>query len=152
VSLFTFIADLSGVAAQLRRIADALDRAYPIPPAPSRRRDRGEAADLAGPMQHHMAESPEQYQARMNNQSDLASSLGVAPWSPDFQALVDEMRKSLQQPRMEMNEDNEYYEVPGYSEAEADGIVRQAFDLAQRYATATAVGPEGTTVDRNPEP
>ena len=144
MSFFTIIANLNGVTAQLRRIADALDRAYPIPPTSSRRAfssdfgaGGGEEADLAG-QQHFMAESPEQYQARVNNQSDLASSLGVAPWSPDFQALIDEMRKQLQQPRMEANEDGQYAEVPGYDEEESDRIVRQAFDLAQRYATAAA--------------
>lgn len=86
------------------------------------------------PHEFHVAESPSEYQERMSHEAALASSLGVAPWSPSFQRAIHEMRQDLMKPRMEVNEEGNVVRKDPYTEDEADEIIREAFRLAKSEA------------------
>ena len=136
----TFIADLSALVSELReancslsRIADALDRAVPPPlAAPDTEGRQTPKADDDSTFS--FSESPEEYQSRTSHEANLAISLGVAPWSPAFQTALFEMRNQLMQPRVETDEEGNRVRREGYTEAEADDLVRQAFALAKAAA------------------
>jgi hypothetical protein len=138
--MFDLFAELSGLTAELRevrmafvRIAEALERISP--PL------RGAPVDAAQPaseqgrgieeeLKFSMSESPEEWQERRNSDAALAASLNVAPWSPAFERLVAEMKSDLLQ--------------DGHNEEEADGIVRDAFQLAKAQANElTGAATEG---------
>lgn len=136
MSLIDILADVSGVVKQLRRIADALERRYP-PPAPTPKPSAKAKPHQEEEPVFHFAESPEQYQQRVSHESDLAISLGVAPWSPAFQKAIEELRSDIMKPRQEQstNEQGEIVSVTReYSEAEADDVIRESFRLAQASA------------------
>jgi len=141
VNLFTLIADLSGLTAELResnlllrRIADALDRAVPPLPLPSPADPSATDRREESPMQFSVAESPEQYLQRTSAEADLAISLGIAPWSPQFQQAILDMRADLMRAKVTTDEEGNRVESPGLSEAEATAIVRDAFALAKAAA------------------
>lgn len=143
MTLFNLITSgeaLNEIGKQLCRIADTLDRA--IPPAPRPVTDepdtstavgRGDVFDsqpqsLSAPS---FAESGEEYDARIQHEHDLADSLGVASFNPEFRAAIDQMRRDLMSQRRVINEAGETVEAEGYTEEEADQIVRQAFQQAK---------------------
>ena len=85
------------------------------------------------------AESGEEYQQRQSRDAAFAISLGVAPWSRDFQTTIMQMKYDLMRPHMEnvLDEQTGQYrpaEVEGKSEEEAEQIVRDAFKLARAEA------------------
>ena len=85
------------------------------------------------------AESGEEYQQRQSRDAAFAISLGVAPWSRDFQTTIMQMKYDLMRPHMEQVQDEatgQYRpaEVEGKSEEEAEVIVRDAFRLARAEA------------------
>ena len=86
----------------------------------------------------HIAESGEEYEERVHHERALALSLGVAPWSPDFQEAIDSMRRDImkrQIVQVKNEETGEWNWVPKqFSEEEADQIVREAFQLAKAEA------------------
>jgi hypothetical protein len=139
VSLISILADLSGLTAEIRehrlvmtRIAEALERVSPpLPPDLAAAKDTSRDGAVDG---FHMAESPEEYQARTNSEAELAISLGFAPWSPALQQVLSEFRSELMQPRMETNEEGQQVERPGFGADEAETIIRDAFALAKAEA------------------
>ena len=85
------------------------------------------------------AESGEEYQQRQSRDAAFAISLGVAPWSRDFQTTIMQMKYDLMRPHMEnvLDEQTGQYraaEAEGRSEEEAEQIVRDAFRLARAEA------------------
>ena len=89
------------------------------------------------------AESGEEYQQRQSRDAAFAISLGVAPWSRDFQTTIMQMKYDLMRPHMEQVQDEatgQYrpVEVEGKSEEEAEEIVRDAFRLARAEANVRA--------------
>jgi len=89
------------------------------------------------------AESGEEYQQRQSRDAAFAISLGVAPWSRDFQTTIMQMKYDLMRPHMEQVQDEETgqyraAEVEGKSEEEAEVIVRDAFRLARAEANVRA--------------
>lgn len=85
------------------------------------------------------AESGEEYQQRQSRDAAFAISLGVAPWSRDFQTTIMQMKYDLMRPHMEnvLDEQTGQYrpaEAEGRSEEEAEQIVRDAFRLARSEA------------------
>jgi hypothetical protein len=144
---------------ELRRIADALERLSPSIPL-SQGDDQANQSSLASlatgervgttreqskqskqsktsgePYEFHLAESPEEYQARTDHEAALAISLGVAPWSPQFQQVLTEMRQRLtSERRMVLDEEgNQVWQEP-FTASEAEDIIRQAFQLAKAEA------------------
>lgn len=148
--MFDLFAELSGLTSEVRehrlvmlRIAEALERLSPPLATVAR-----EAAAVTLPADggsapgerehaeqvHHLAESPEEYMARIDHESDLANSLGVAPWSPDFQRTIMEVRAELMKPRKYQNEKGNWQERAPLTEEEADDAVREGFRLARAEA------------------
>jgi|SRR5665213_644691 len=84
------------------------------------------------------AESGEEYQQRQSRDAAFAISLGVAPWSRDFQTTIMQMKYDLMRPHMEQVQDEEgnyrAAEAEGRTEEEAEQIVRDAFKLARAEA------------------
>jgi hypothetical protein len=84
------------------------------------------------------AESGEEYQQRQSRDAAFAISLGVAPWSRDFQTTIMQMKYDLMRPHMEQAKDEKgdwhAAEAEGRSEEEAEQIVRDAFKLARSEA------------------
>ena len=85
------------------------------------------------------AESAEEYQQRQSRDAAFAISLGVAPWSRDFQTTIMQMKYDLMRPHMENVRDEETgqwrpAEAEGRGEEEAEQIVRDAFKLARAEA------------------
>jgi hypothetical protein len=142
MTLFNAIADLSGLRDELtetnsllRRIAEALERVSPVVPAAADPAPASDDASNSAADGFHLAESPEQYQQRIDSEADLAISLGVAPWSPAFQESVRQMRADLMRPRREKDEETgQTVERGGYSEVEASEIVKEAFQIAKSAA------------------
>jgi hypothetical protein len=147
--MFDLFAELSGLTAEVRehrlvmlRIAEALERISP-PLQPDGERDSdagtsgaGEARRRAGSeeesySEHYLAESPEEYMARTDRESALAMSLGVAPWSPDFQKSIMEVRAELMKPRVWQDEEGNWQTREALTEAEADDSVREGFRIAK---------------------
>jgi cell division septum initiation protein DivIVA len=148
MAFLDILADLSGVrraieenTAQQRRIADAIERlSPPLPeatsvaaaPASAREQGSGTGARVEG---FYMAESPEEYQSRIDQEAALAMSLGVAPWSPAFQQAILEMKQDILKPRIETDEEGNKV-TREYTSAEAEDILKEAFRLAQAAALA----------------
>ena len=84
------------------------------------------------------AESGEEYQQRQSRDAAFAISLGVAPWSRDFQTTITQMKYDYMRPHMENRQDGQgnwsAVEVEGYSEEKAEQIVADAFRLARAEA------------------
>ena len=84
------------------------------------------------------AESGEEYQQRQSRDAAFAISLGVAPWSRDFQTTIMQMKYDLMRPHMEQVQDEKgdwhAAEAEGRTEEEAEQIVRDAFRLARAEA------------------
>lgn len=139
--MFNLFAELTGLTAELRelrlvhvRIAEALERISPplAPDAPVPGEPRPFDADHEG---FHMAESPAEYQERVDSEAAFAASLGVAPWSPDFQKTIMEIRAEMMRPRMEQDEETGgWTEKPALSQEEADDAIRKGFQLAKAAA------------------
>jgi len=132
VAFLDLIADVSGLTAELResrlalvRIAEALERISPPLPEPP------EPGEVPTEQVHYMADSPEQYAEKQDKEAALAISLGVAPWSPAFQTAVLEMKSDMMKPRYEFNGEGQRVELPPYSEAEAEDLLRSAFREAR---------------------
>ena len=147
--MFDLFAELSGLTSEVRehrlvmvRVAEALERISPplaAPPddaasRPQRDSPVAKASDESQDQVHHLAESPEEYMARIDHESDLATSLGVAPWSPDFQRTIMEVRAELMKPRKYQDEEGNWKERAPLTEEEADDAVRQGFKLAKAEA------------------
>lgn len=149
--MFDLFAELSGLTAEVRehrlvmlRIAEALERispplaAAPAPDSVTGTSGRGEAAGRAGSGEesyaHHLAESPEEYMARIDAEAALAQSLGVAPWSESFQRTIMEVRAELMKPRSYQDEEGNWQTRAPLTEAEADDAVREGFRLAKAEA------------------
>jgi hypothetical protein len=125
MALIDLIADVTGLTKQLARIADALERAYPP-------RQQQKTTPYAPEDQvHYVADSPEQHHERTDREAGLANSLGVAPWSPDFQSVVTQMKTDMMRTHYEVGEDGERITVPGATEAEVEDLIRQAFREAR---------------------
>lgn len=80
-----------------------------------------------------IAESGEEYDERLSSERSLALLLGVAPWSPDFQTAINEMRADLLKRKMVQEQDEEgnwHWVAKQFTEEEADEIVRESFRLA----------------------
>jgi hypothetical protein len=92
------------------------------------------------PDSFHISESPEEYQERQSHESALAASLGVAPWSPAFEEAIRQMRSDLLKPRMETDEEGNKVWREGYTEDEADQVVRESFRLAKAAANVRTGG------------
>jgi hypothetical protein len=136
MSLLSIIADLTGLTSELRehravmtRIAEALERVSPPLPVQTGK----STADLA-PDQFYLAESPEEYQARTSAEASLAISLGVAPWSPQFQSLISQYRADLMRAKVVVNDEGQPEDRPGLTEAEAETVIRDAFQQAKAQA------------------
>jgi hypothetical protein len=156
--MFDLFAELSGLTAEVRehrivmlRIAEALERISPplhVPSddassRPQRDSPVAKASDESQDQQvHHLAESPEEWMARMDHESALAESLGVAPWSPDFQRTIMEVRAELMKPRSYQDEEGNWKTREPLTEAEADDAVREGFRLARAEANVRT-GPGG---------
>ena len=88
------------------------------------------------------AESGEEYQQRQSRDAAFAISLGVAPWSRDFQTTIMQMKYDLMRPHMEQVQDEKgdwhAAEAEGRTEEEAEQIVRDAFRLARSEANVRA--------------
>ena len=84
------------------------------------------------------AESGVEYQQRQSRDAAFAISLGVAPWSRDFQTTIMQMKYDLMRPHMEQVQDEKgdwhAAEAEGRTEEEAEQIVRDAFRLARAEA------------------
>ena len=149
--MFDLFAELSGLTSEVRehrlvmvRVAEALERISPplaAPPddtVPNRDSRQASAPDVESLHEreqvHHLAESPEEYMARIDHESDLATSLGVAPWSPDFQRTIMEVRSELMKPRKYQDEEGNWKERAPLTEEEADDAVREGFRLAKAEA------------------
>lgn len=158
--MFDLFAELSGLTLEVRehrmvmvRVAEALERISPPLAAPpddvaSRPQRDSPVAKASDESQrdeqvHHLAESPEEYMARIDHESDLATSLGVAPWSPDFQRTIMEVRAELMKPRKYQDEEGHWKERAPLTEEEADDAVREGFRLAK--AEANVRGAQGDT-------
>jgi hypothetical protein len=106
------------------------------PPAPAAPVVNG--ADMNQPSGFTFAESGEEYQQRQSRDAAFAISLGVAPWSRDFQTTIMQMKYDLMRPHMEQAQDEKgdwhAAEAEGRSEEEAEQIVRDAFRLARAEA------------------
>lgn len=141
--------ELSGLTSEVRehrlvmlRIAEALERVSPPLQATagdtegaSRTDSRtASAPDVESGQEHYLAESPEEYMARTEHDSDLAMSLGVAPWSPDFQKSIMEVRAELMRPRTYQDEEGNWHNREPLTEEEADEAVREGFRLAKAEA------------------
>ena len=124
MSFIDFNVDLSRVAIALERIADAFDRAVPSPPAAD---IAGAPGDANAHDAFYLAESPAEWQERQSHEAMLAASLGVAPWSPDFQAAITAMRDALMRRRMEINDEGNPVWREAATQAEAEDILRRAF-------------------------
>lgn len=135
------VAELSGLTNELYqirlvgvRIAEALERLSP--PLP----DDSEARSVRPPDPNegfHLAESPEEYQERINQEAAFASSLGVAPWSPEFQKTIMEIRTEMMRPRQVQDEETgQWSEAPALTAEEADEAIRKGFQLAKAEAGA----------------
>jgi hypothetical protein len=102
----------------------------PVVPAPE--------PAASGPAGFTFAESGEEYQQRQSRDAAFAISLGVAPWSRDFQTTIMQMKYDLMRPHTENRQDAEgnyeAYEAEGRSEEEAEQIVRDAFKIARAEA------------------
>lgn len=134
MALIQFNVDMSVCARALVRIADALDRAWPVPIARDRARPVRDDR-IEEPQSFHVAESPEEYRARTDAEAQLAVSLGFAPWSPQFQSLISGMKRDLMRASYEKDEaTGEIRESAGLSEAEAEQALRDAFQLAKAQA------------------
>jgi hypothetical protein len=139
--LFSFVSDLSGLTKRveealplLARIAEALERIAPPIPLPIQPKG-GSLAEHT----FHFAESPGEYEARRRADGDLAFQLGVAPWSPDFERLVSEIKTSLEEPQAEWDEEKQQWvEKPGLDAAQAERTIREAFAIAQAAAASGA--------------
>ena len=114
MAFLEIVSDLAGLTGEIRssrlaleRIAEALERISPPTPIPP------EPPENAREPLMTVAESPHDYVARTNRESELAHSLGVAEWNPDFQAAIDEFRGAIVE--------------SGVSDAEAEDILRKAF-------------------------
>lgn len=125
MALINLIADVTGLTKQLTRIADALERAYP-PEVDSTKTRPWTSDDQV----HYVADSPEQYREKQDREAALANSLGVAPWSPDFQDVVTQMKTDMMRTHYEVV-DGQRVEVPGSTEAEVEDLIRQAFREAR---------------------
>lgn len=140
MAFIDILADVSGLVAAIdrntaveTRIAEALERLSPPVPLPPEERPDGQP--IPDSLNHpSFAESPEQYQERVDSEAAFALSLGVAPWSPAFQVAINEMRQELLKPKVEVNEETGERIERQYTEAEADEIVRDAFKLARAQA------------------
>jgi hypothetical protein len=156
--VFDLFAELSGLTAEVRehrlvmvRIAEALERVVPplhAPPddassRPQRDSPVAKASDESQDQTHHLAESPEEWMSRMDHESALAESLGVAPWSPDFQRTIMEVRAELMKPRSYQDEEGNWKTREPLTEAEADDAVREGFRLAKAEANVRG-GADGT--------
>src|SRR5580658_8841414 len=153
--MFDLFAELSGLTAEVRehrlvmlRVAEALERispplAAPVDDGASRPQRDSPVAKASDESQvHHLAESPEEYMARMDHEAALATSLGVAPWSPDFQRTIMEVRAELMKPRSYQDEEGNWETREPLTEAEADDAVREGFRLAKAEANVRT-GPGG---------
>ena len=80
-------------------------------------------------MESSFAESQDERQIRLDSEAALAASLNIAPWSPEFQAAINQMKSEL------LDYTDEEGNTQHRSEEEADDIVRQAFSLAKETAT-----------------
>lgn len=129
------------------RIAEALERI-----SPPLRAERAESDTVSQqsqpsqeqPQEHHLAESPEEYMSRTDHEAALAVSLGVAPWSPDFQKTIMEIRAELMKPRRYRDEEGNWQTRPPLTEAEADDAVREGFRLARAEANVRTGGDSGS--------
>ena len=135
MSLIDVYADLSGLTSVIRecrdaliRIADALERVSPpIPASPE-----SNSPQSSEPYEHHLSESGAEYQERVAGEASLANSLGVAPWNPDFQRVVSEIRDELTRPRRIQDADTgEWLDSPPLSPAEVDDAIRKGFQEAR---------------------
>ncbi len=144
MALFQLLTDLSGLTAEVRetrlvflRIAEALERLSPPIPAsePSASELSTSTADTSSslPYEFSLSESPEEYRARTDEEAALAVQLGFAPWSPQFQALLAEMRGDLMKPRMVTDDEGNQQEVK-LTKAEADQAIQDAFREAAAEA------------------
>ena len=148
--MFDLFAELSGLTSEVRehrlvmvRVAEALERISPplaappddtVPNRDSRQASAPDVESQRGEQVHHLAESPEEYMARIDHEADLATSLGVAPWSPDFQRTIMEVRAELMKPRKYQDEEGNWKERAPLTEEEADDAVREGFRLAKAEA------------------
>lgn len=147
MALIDILADVSGLrraiddnTSELRRIAEAMERAFPplrsplvgVPLGGSPGGSVGSASDE--PEGFHIAESPEEYQERMSEEASLAISLGVAPWSPAFEKAVSEMRADLMKPRMEVDEEGKIFRREPLTKDQANEHIKDAFRLARAEA------------------
>jgi hypothetical protein len=148
--MLDLFAELTGLTAEIRelrlthlRIAEALERLSPplasghydsVPSnTGSKRAGAPEADGETGPV-FHVAESPEEYQIRMDREASLADSLGVAPWSPELQKVIMEVRAEMMLPRSVQDEEGNWSAAPPLTEAEAEEAIRQGFILAKAEA------------------
>jgi hypothetical protein len=136
--LLNIISDVSGLTHELResrialtRIAEALERLSPL----TLDSEAGLPQAKLTPEEtvHHMAETPEEYEARIASQSEFALGLGINPSSPEFLAVVDAFRQQLTRSRMDINDDGDYEEQT-FTPEEAETIISQAFETAQTRA------------------
>ncbi len=134
LDIFAELSDLTEVLRDgcqtLRRIAEALERlSPPLPASP-------DPVVSSYPMDDgfHLAESPEEYQSRTDQEAQLAISLGVAPWSPAFGQAISQMRQDLMKSRMEVDAEGRTVPVPALSEEGAASLIRQAFQQAKAEA------------------
>lgn len=118
---------------------DATGPALPDVPPVSDIGKKAAAAAVEANAGFTFAESGEEYQQRQSRDAAFAISLGVAPWSRDFQTTITQMKYDQMRPHMEHVQDEatgqyRLAEVEGRSEEEAEQLVRDAFKLARAEA------------------
>ena len=141
--MFDLFAELSGLVAEVRehrlvlvRVAEALERLSPPlraeAEAPAERHESSARVPSEEDV-HYLSESPEEYLVRQSREAALAESLGVAPWSPELQRTIMEVRAELMKPRRYQDEQGNWQTRPELSEEEADQAVRDGFRIARAH-------------------
>lgn len=146
--MFNWFAELTGLISELRelrlvhtRIAEALERLSPVLPLVS---GEGGAAGMGAGAPgeglregegFYMAESPAEYQERIDSEAAFAASMGVAPWSPELQKTIMEIRAEMMRPRRVQDEETgEWSDTQALSKEEADDAIRKGFLVAKAEA------------------
>ena len=136
--MLDLLAELTGLTGVLKdilavhlRIAEALERiSPPLPDAPSpvvRPFDEREG--------FHLAESGEEYEARLSQEAALAAEAGVVPWNPAFKQALEDMRAEMMKTSYAVkDEQGNWTEIPPPTREEADEAIRAGFRAAKAEA------------------
>lgn len=132
MSFLTFVSDLSNLTNELResrlvllRIAEAMERLSPPLPASDHVSNAASTSPSDPADGCYMSESPEEYQARTDEDKALALSFGMAPWSPLAVDAIRKYREELMKPEVDSNG-----QETRRTAEEANAIIREGFETA----------------------